>query len=110
MTGILLFSSPIYIYWGRTVMIESCALFFGLLMAGSSCPLSNTPLGHWPHRNRRCRFARRFGESNYFPRVHLLGGFWILAKLKNVPSPPRLWRALFKCLFTPLSRAPCHLP
>ena len=28
--SILLLASPLYIYWSRTVMIESCALFFGL--------------------------------------------------------------------------------
>jgi hypothetical protein len=29
--AILFLSSPLYLFWGRTVMIESCALFFGLL-------------------------------------------------------------------------------
>jgi hypothetical protein len=30
-TGSLFLWSPIYVYWGRTVLIESCALFFCLL-------------------------------------------------------------------------------
>ena len=29
--SILFLASPLYLYWSRTVMIESCALFFGLL-------------------------------------------------------------------------------
>jgi hypothetical protein len=29
--AILFLASPFYVFWGRTVMIESCALFFGVL-------------------------------------------------------------------------------
>jgi hypothetical protein len=41
--GILFLSSPLYLYWSRTVMIESCALFFGLLWLALLARLLSAP-------------------------------------------------------------------
>ncbi|MGA3015596.1 MAG: glycosyltransferase family 39 protein [Bryobacteraceae bacterium] len=40
---ILMVSSPLYIFWSRTVMIESCALFFGLLYLAAAAKYLDQP-------------------------------------------------------------------
>jgi hypothetical protein len=40
---ILMVSSPLYIFWSRTVMIESCALFFGILYLATAAKYLDQP-------------------------------------------------------------------
>jgi hypothetical protein len=107
MTGILLFSSPIYIYWGRTVMIESCALFFGLLWLAL--------LVRFLTRRSVIGLigivvAGSLGvlvKATTFPAFTLLGGFWILANLRTCLRR-RAYGALFQ-MFVYAALA-CALP
>jgi hypothetical protein len=79
--SILFLASPIYVYWGRTVMIESCALFFGLLwLALLACFLAN------PRRSLLlwtifAGIGGALAKSTTFPAFLVLGGLLVLQQL-----------------------------
>ncbi len=75
----LFLASPFYIFWARSVMIESAALFFGVLMLALLAQYFND--GRW----RTLVFALIAGalgvltKSTTFPAYAFLGGLLILA-------------------------------
>lgn len=92
--SILFLAAPLYLYWSRTVMIESTALFFGLLwLALLMSALTNfRPAALlW---TAAAGIAAVLTKSTTFPAFLLLGGILFLGvKLRN-GSPVLSWRAV----------------
>jgi hypothetical protein len=101
-TGILFLSSPLYLYFSRTVTIESCALFFALLwlalladfLTKSSITVLLSAIA--------AGTAAVLVKSTTFPPFVVLGGLLIFRGfLRNTlwPSPnPKLLGAVTACI------------
>jgi len=79
--SILFLASPLYLYWSRTVMIESCALFFGLLWLAllvSSLTDSRSSILLW---TAAAGIMAVLTKSTTFPAFLLLGGILLLRQM-----------------------------
>ncbi|QIB35836.1 glycosyltransferase family 39 protein [Ancylobacter pratisalsi] len=98
-TAILFVASPLYLYWSRTFLIESCALFFALFWltllvrylagGGLACVIGAIVAGT----------LAVLAKATTFPAFALLGALyalWILAgRLRSGESYSRLLAAVF---------------
>ena len=73
-TSIVFLSSPIYLYWSRTLMIESCALFFSLLWLALLASLLTRPRVTILICTIAAGIAATLVKSTTFPAFGLLGG------------------------------------
>ena len=106
-TATLFLASPIHIYWSRTFMIETCALFFGLLWLAWFIEFANQPR---PKLFLGVLLAGTLGsltKSTTFPAFALLGGFYFLYTFyieriqdRNIDSLKR-WAPLIALLVLP---------
>jgi hypothetical protein len=86
-TGVLFLSSPIYLFWSRTVMIESCALFFHLLWLALLADFLIKPRAAILLCTIAVGTAGAVVKSTTFPAFVLLGGLLILRQFfRNIPS------------------------
>jgi hypothetical protein len=101
-TGVLFLSSPIYLFWSRTVMIESCALFFNLLWLALLADFLIKPRAAILLCTMAAGTAAALVKSTTFPAFLLLGGLLILRQfLRNEPSTllhATLLRAVIACV------------
>jgi hypothetical protein len=85
--SILFLASPLYLYWSRTVMIESCALFFGLLwlaLLTSSLTDLRPAILLW---TAAAGIAAVLTKSTTFPAFLLLGGILVLRQILRNGRP-----------------------
>jgi hypothetical protein len=98
--SILFLASPIYVYWGRTVMIESCALFFGLLwLALLACFLTS------PRRSILlwailAGIGGVFAKSTTFPAFLVVGGLIFLPSVLRSRTSRPDYRTLILAMTT----------
>jgi hypothetical protein len=85
--AILLVSSPLYVYWSRTFMIESSALFFGMLWLACLARYVNDRKARWVVAAILAGCMGVLAKSTTFPAFGLLGGITAAAVLY------REWRA-----------------
>jgi hypothetical protein len=81
--GILFLSCPLYVFWSRTIMIESCALFFGLAWLALLARFLERP--NYPTLIATVVLGSLavLAKATTFPAFVLLGGFLILSGLFN---------------------------
>ena len=79
--AILFLSSPLYLYWSRTVMIESCALFFGLLWLALLADFLANPRIAILLLAIAAGTAGALTKLTTFPAFAVLGGFLMLHQL-----------------------------
>lgn len=77
-TAILFLTSPLYLYWGRTFLVETCALFFAMLWLALTLKFLNR--GGW-----RCAagataagIAAVLAKATTFPAFAVLGSLAVL--------------------------------
>jgi hypothetical protein len=84
--SILLLSSPLYIYWSRTVMIESCALFFGLAWLAFLLQYMRT------QAPRDAAIAIGFGILAITTKLTTFPGFGIIGGIAFLATAYRMYR------------------
>ncbi|MDR3474697.1 MAG: phospholipid carrier-dependent glycosyltransferase [Devosia sp.] len=72
--AILFLSSPLYVYWSRTFMIESCALFFSLLWLACLARYIETRKNLWLIAAIISGCLGVLAKSTTFPAFGLIGG------------------------------------
>jgi hypothetical protein len=77
--GALFLWSPLYLYWGRTVLIESCALFFCLLWLALLARFLQTASAGSLIGAMLAGLAGILCKVTTFPAVAALGGILVLA-------------------------------
>jgi hypothetical protein len=101
-TGILFLSSPLYLYFSRTVTIESCALFFALLWLALLADFITKPDATVLLCAIAAGTAAALVKSTTFAAFIVLGGLLIFRGfLRNIlqPSPnPKLLGAGIACI------------
>jgi hypothetical protein len=76
--SVLFLSSPLYLFWGRTVMIESCALFFGLLWLALLADFLSRPRWLVLLSSALAGSAAILAKATTFPAFLVLGGLVLL--------------------------------
>jgi hypothetical protein len=76
--SVLFLSSPLYLFWGRTVMIETCALFFGLLWLALLADFLSRPRLSILLWAALAGTAGTLAKATTFPAFLLLGGLLLL--------------------------------
>ena len=84
--SILLMTSPLYVYWSRTVMIESCALFFGFAWFAFLIQFLRT--SSW----RDAVLATGFGILAMLTKVTTFPGFGIIGVVAAVAAAWQMYR------------------
>jgi hypothetical protein len=103
----LVFASPLYLYWTRTVMIESCALFFAVLWLALLARLRKHPtVGGLPGTTMAGALAA-LAKSTTFIGVGLVGGLLICVTLARL-AKSRDYHALIR--LSVLAGAACAVP
>jgi hypothetical protein len=96
MTAILYLTSPIYLYWSRTFLMESCALFFSLSWLALTLRYLAAPNRFWLLAAIGCGCAAILTKSTTFVPFAVAGGVWTLF---------RIWRLRSETSGRPLLRA-----
>ncbi|MGH7490375.1 MAG: hypothetical protein ACREMY_32910, partial [bacterium] len=95
--GTLLFASPIYVYWSRTVMIESCALFFSAFWLALLVRVLERPNLTNVAATTLAGTLGVLAKSTSFAAFGLLGGallLWNLAGLLRAGGRPEFLRTI----------------
>lgn len=79
--GVLFLSSPLYLLWSRTVLIETCALFFSVLWIASFARFSQGGGVGWFVITLIAGILATLIKATTFPAFALLGGFLAAATL-----------------------------
>lgn len=95
-TAILYLTSPIYLYWSRTFLMESCALFFSLSWLALTLRYLAAPHRVWLLAAIGCGCAAILTKSTTFVPFAVLGGLWTVW---------RIWRLRSETSGRPLLRA-----
>jgi hypothetical protein len=80
---LLFLSAPIYLFWGRTVMVESCALFFGLLWLALLACFLRTPRPWLLLGTIAVGAAAILAKATTFPAFLFLGALLILHHVRR---------------------------
>lgn len=80
-TSILLLASPIYIFWSRTVMIETCALFFSALWLWLTIQLTRMPSVFSFVATVTAGSIAIASKATTFPAFAMIGGIWIIFQI-----------------------------
>ena len=80
-TGILFMASPLYLYWSRTFMIESCALFFSCLALGLLAGYLHDRAPWTAISASAAGAAATLTKATTFPAFAVVGGCLILLDL-----------------------------
>lgn len=91
MTTILLLTSPIYLFWSRTFLVESCALFFSLSWLALTLRYLAAPNRFWLAAAICCGSVAILVKSTTFVPFALLGGMWTLFRIWQSRSPITGW-------------------
>jgi hypothetical protein len=93
--SILFLSSPIYLYWSRTLMIESCALFFAALWLALLADFLTKPRLTILIYAIAAGIAAALVKSTTFPAFLVVGGFLIIAQFLSDKPAASLRKTLF---------------
>jgi Dolichyl-phosphate-mannose-protein mannosyltransferase len=100
--GVLFLSSPLYIFWSRTILIESCALFFALAWFAMLLRFMNRPNCRKLVGTTILGSVAVLAKATTFPAFDMLGGLLILSGLRAIwrekPSAPSLRTLIFATL------------
>jgi hypothetical protein len=82
-TAILYLTSPLYLYWSRTFLVESCALFFSIGWLALTARYFATPNRYWLLAAILCGCLATLAKSTTFPAFATIGGILTLVRLWN---------------------------
>lgn len=77
----VILASPVYLYWGRTVLIETCAVFFGLLWLALVVAYLDRPQVLVALSAFGAGSLGVLAKSTTFPAFAIVGGLLILADI-----------------------------
>jgi hypothetical protein len=80
-TAILYLTSPLYLYWSRTFLMESCALFFSLAWLALTARYFEKPRRYTALAALACGCLAVLAKSTTFPAFATVGGLLILYRL-----------------------------
>ncbi|WP_182915333.1 phospholipid carrier-dependent glycosyltransferase [Rhodopseudomonas palustris] len=80
-TAILYLTSPLYLYWSRTFLVESCALFFSVSWLALTARYLATPNRYWLLAAIVCGSLAALAKSTTFPTFVVIGGILTLIRL-----------------------------
>lgn len=82
-TAILYLTSPLYLYWSRTFLVESCALFFSISWLALTARYFVAPNRYWLIAAVLCGCLATLAKSTTFPAFAVIGGVLTLVRLWN---------------------------
>lgn len=82
-TAILYLTSPLYLYWSRTFLVESCALFFAVSWLALTVRYLATPNRYWLLAAILCGSLASLAKSTTLPAFLLIGGILTLVRLRK---------------------------
>ncbi|MCG6205035.1 hypothetical protein LPW26_10335 [Rhodopseudomonas sp. HC1] len=80
-TAILYLTSPLYLFWSRTFLVESCALFFSVSWLALTARYLATPNRYWLLSAIFCGSIATLAKSTTFPAFLLIGGILTVIRL-----------------------------
>lgn len=80
-TSALYLTSPIYLYWSRTFLVESCALFFSMSWLALTAGYLNAPNRYRALGATACGCLAVLAKSTTFPAFAVVGGLLILFRV-----------------------------
>jgi hypothetical protein len=91
--AVLFLCCPLYVFYSRTIMIESCALFFGMAWLAALARFLGRPNYGALAGTIALGSLAVLAKSTTFPAFVVLGGFLMLSALfalwRGIPSAPR---------------------
>jgi hypothetical protein len=95
-TATLYLTSPLYLYWSRTFLMESCALFFSLAWLALTARYFEGPSRYTALAALACGCLAVLTKSTTFPAFAVVGGLLILYRLweswRSADAPVRTLR------------------
>lgn len=77
-TSVLFLTSPLYLYWGRTFLVETCALFFAVLWLATLLQYLNRESWRYAAGATTAGIAAVLAKATTFPAFAVIGSLAVL--------------------------------